>query len=277
MSIHKKGHQMSILVDDYRTDIANLIVSPEIRGRFMRLEPAPAGRMHSHDLGGEIFNRRSVFGTRRTHDAVHGGAPGKPLVAAMRPRSWRAPEYHSGSGWRGTRGREGGAALVDQGLPGVELLTRIAGPIARVRGYARHLRHAVEGDDTTRAVVEYASGALGTSQCTTAGYPQRPDRLAFHGERGTILPEDCTSAGWQLADGGEPGEPSDAERALPGADRGTSVGHFSQVRDTADAVREGRDPVIRGADVRHSLAVVRALYEAERTGKAVDVPQPAEL
>lgn len=46
---------MAIPVYDYRTDIANLVVHPEIRGRFMRMEPAPAGGMHSHDLGGEIF------------------------------------------------------------------------------------------------------------------------------------------------------------------------------------------------------------------------------
>jgi quercetin dioxygenase-like cupin family protein len=46
---------VSIRVYDYRTDIANLVVHPEIRGRFMRLEPGPAGRRHSHDLGGEIF------------------------------------------------------------------------------------------------------------------------------------------------------------------------------------------------------------------------------
>ena len=44
-----------IRVYDYRKDIANVVVHPEIRGRFMRMEPAPAGRMHSHDLGGEIF------------------------------------------------------------------------------------------------------------------------------------------------------------------------------------------------------------------------------
>lgn len=44
-----------IQVYDYRKDIANVVVHPEIRGRFMRMAPAPAGRMHSHDLGGEIF------------------------------------------------------------------------------------------------------------------------------------------------------------------------------------------------------------------------------
>lgn len=46
---------MPIRVYDYRSDIANLVVHPEIRGRFTRMEPAPAGRMHSHDLSGEIF------------------------------------------------------------------------------------------------------------------------------------------------------------------------------------------------------------------------------
>lgn len=46
---------MPIPVYDYRKDIANVVVEPEIRARFMRMNPAPPGRMHSHDLGGEIF------------------------------------------------------------------------------------------------------------------------------------------------------------------------------------------------------------------------------
>lgn len=46
---------MTIPVYDYRKDIANVVVRPEIRSRFMRMEPAPAGPLHSHDLGGEIF------------------------------------------------------------------------------------------------------------------------------------------------------------------------------------------------------------------------------
>jgi quercetin dioxygenase-like cupin family protein len=46
---------MTTPVYDYRENIANVVVRPEIRSRFMRMEPAPAGHMHSHDLGGEIF------------------------------------------------------------------------------------------------------------------------------------------------------------------------------------------------------------------------------
>lgn len=46
---------MAIRVYDSRTDRANLVVHPEIRGRFLRLAPGPANRPHSHDVGGEIF------------------------------------------------------------------------------------------------------------------------------------------------------------------------------------------------------------------------------
>lgn len=46
---------MPMPVYDYRTDVANVVVFPEIRGRFMRMKPAPAARMHSHDVAGEIF------------------------------------------------------------------------------------------------------------------------------------------------------------------------------------------------------------------------------
>ena len=46
---------MGFKVFDYRTDIQNLVVTPEIRGRFMRMEPGTVAQRHSHDLGHEIF------------------------------------------------------------------------------------------------------------------------------------------------------------------------------------------------------------------------------
>ncbi|CAA9569898.1 MAG: hypothetical protein AVDCRST_MAG18-1857 [uncultured Thermomicrobiales bacterium] len=46
---------MPIQVYDYRTDLANLIVDPAIRGRFRQVAVGPAPRPHSHDIAGEIF------------------------------------------------------------------------------------------------------------------------------------------------------------------------------------------------------------------------------
>ncbi len=46
---------MPIPVWDFRKDVANVVVEPEIRARFSRMEPGPAGNLHSHDVAGEIF------------------------------------------------------------------------------------------------------------------------------------------------------------------------------------------------------------------------------
>lgn len=46
---------MPIEVFDYRKDIRNLWITPEIRSRFMRMEPGAISPGHTHDLGHEIF------------------------------------------------------------------------------------------------------------------------------------------------------------------------------------------------------------------------------
>jgi UDP-N-acetyl-2-amino-2-deoxyglucuronate dehydrogenase len=224
-----------------------------------------------------VFNRRFVFGTRRAHAAVRDGELGRMIVADMVFKSWRPAHYYTDSGWRGTWSKEGGAALINQGIHGVDLITWIAGPIKTVQGRSRHLRHHhIEADDTTIAVAEYESGALGVIEQTTSVYPRQPDRIELHGEKGSILLEEYQIREWQI-EGVDPGAPSAAELALPGADKGTSVGHYLQIQDMVDAVREGREPVIRGEDALHSLAVVQAIYEAERAGRPVDVRQPAAV
>jgi quercetin dioxygenase-like cupin family protein len=42
-------------VYDYRTDVRNVVITPEIRSRFMRMEPGAVATRHSHDLGHEVF------------------------------------------------------------------------------------------------------------------------------------------------------------------------------------------------------------------------------
>lgn len=46
---------MAFEVFDFRTDVKNLVITPEIRARFMRMEPGEVAIRHSHDLGHEIF------------------------------------------------------------------------------------------------------------------------------------------------------------------------------------------------------------------------------
>ena len=46
---------MALEIFDYRSDIRNLLVTPHIRSRFLRMEPGQVANRHSHDLGHEIF------------------------------------------------------------------------------------------------------------------------------------------------------------------------------------------------------------------------------
>src|SRR5215207_5818358 len=46
---------MPLEVFDYRTDVRNVVITPEIRARFLRLEPGEVAERHSHDLGHEVF------------------------------------------------------------------------------------------------------------------------------------------------------------------------------------------------------------------------------
>ena len=46
---------MGFPVYDFRKDIRNILVTPEIRARFLRMELGQVNRGHTHDLGHEIF------------------------------------------------------------------------------------------------------------------------------------------------------------------------------------------------------------------------------
>ena len=46
---------MGFEVFDFRKDVRNVIIEPEIRARFMRLEPGEVAGAHTHDLGQEVF------------------------------------------------------------------------------------------------------------------------------------------------------------------------------------------------------------------------------
>ncbi len=46
---------MTFEVFDFRNDLKNVFMSPEIRSRFVKMEPGEISVRHSHDLGHEIF------------------------------------------------------------------------------------------------------------------------------------------------------------------------------------------------------------------------------
>ncbi|MCC7370719.1 MAG: Gfo/Idh/MocA family oxidoreductase [Chloroflexi bacterium] len=218
-----------------------------------------------------IFNRRFIPALKATKRAMEEGLLGELLVADMYYKSYRSQEYYDDSGWRGTWEQEGGAALINQGIHGVDLVRWIAGPVARIFGYADHLRRDIEADDTTAAVARFTNGAMGVMQATTSVEPRLPDRLEFHGTKGSVQLSSYRIASWSVP--GAEGWPAEVEaeeqRLLPGAGNLETIGHNAQIADMIEAIRDGRPPAVSGEEGRASLEVVLAIYESARTGREV--------
>jgi UDP-N-acetyl-2-amino-2-deoxyglucuronate dehydrogenase len=208
-------------------------------------------------------------------ELVARGALGEIVLGSMAVKWHRPPEYYRSADWRGTWALDGGGVLINQAIHNVDMLLWLLGDVARVRAQtANRLHHDIEVEDTIVAQLEFASGALGVIEATTAAYPGSPRRVELHGTAGTVTLLDDEVGEWDLQDGTPP--PSREVSAATAAARSTHVmvdhrWHQLQIEDFADAVRGDRAPLVDGREGLRSLSLVLAVYEAARTGAVVPV------
>ena len=116
---------------------------------------------------------------------------GNVVMCSLYMKYWRDPTYYSSSPWKGTRRFDGGGALMNQGIHGVDLLQYLMGDAKVVQGRAKTLVHDIEVEDTAAALLEFENGALGVIEATTSCYPGFDRRLEIRGDRGYLtLQED---------------------------------------------------------------------------------------
>jgi len=120
---------------------------------------------------------------------IDAGYLGTPILVSARVKWYRPPEYYAKSRWRGTWALDGGGALMNQGIHTVDLLLWWLGDIVRVSARAKTQLHQIEVEDTVVATLEFANGAIGTLEATTAAYPGFPRRVELTGTLGTVAIE----------------------------------------------------------------------------------------
>ena len=105
------------------------------------------------------------------------GSMGEVVGCSTVIRLWRPQTYYDEPG-RGSFARDGGGVLISQGIPTLDLMLSLAGPIVEVTGYAATSPvHRMETEDMVCAAVRFRNGALGTIDATTAAYPASPERI----------------------------------------------------------------------------------------------------
>ena len=206
------------------------------------------------------------------------GELGSPVMIAGRVKWYRPPEYYSGSKWRGTWALDGGGALMNQAIHTVDLVQWMFGPVARVSAAVATRVHKIEVEDTATAIIEFASGALGTIEAATSLYPGYPRRLEVTGSKGTVILEDDKIVRTDLqASGGEAAPAAAGDSGARPENVASPVvsdasAHQRVIEDFIRAIRENTVPSCDGREGRRSVQLVEAIYAAARSRQPVVVP-----
>jgi UDP-N-acetyl-2-amino-2-deoxyglucuronate dehydrogenase len=149
----------------------------------------------------------------------------------------------------------------------------LLGDVRRVYGKAVAAQHAIEVEDTVVAVLELASGAVGTLEATTAAWPGYSRRVALSGTNGTVIVEQDRVVRRDLKDAPDSATAVDATPAQSAASPIVSdaSAHRRVLEDFLDALDRGRPPSVNLGEGRRSVAVVRAIYQSSREGRPVDL------
>ena len=238
----------------------------------LRLADADAMIAACRDAGvrlGVVLQRRTDPDIRALHDAIRAGELGDLVLGTATVPYFRPQSYYDSAAWRGTWSLDGGGALMNQGIHLIDLLLWLMGGEAEVVGASGGAaQHEIEVEDCVVAALRFSSGARGTIAATTAAAPGFPHRVEVYGSRGGAQIEGDALVRWE----------GDAPRIRPqapaavAAGSGASptgigtLGHTLIMQDFVAAIREGRDPLVDGAEGRRSLALVLAIYEAAGLG-----------
>lgn len=220
-----------------------------------------------------VAQSRFTRGVEMTKRAIAEGLLGKMVCADVYMKFNRTQEYYNSGGWRGTKAIDGGGALMNQGIHGVDLLLYLAGDVKSVYAVSKTLARSIEVEDTLSAVLEFKSGATGVIQATTSVYPGYPRRLEINGDKGTIVLEEGNVVRWDIDN------PAKQDIVLQptmfsSAATPTAINvdnHRKQFADVIRALRTGTKPLIDIREGRRPVDLILAIYKSAEERRVIEL------
>ena len=240
---------------------------------------------------GAIFPQRFNPVIETVHQAAAVGRFGDLAVAASAVPWWRDDAYYGPGRWQGTQALDGGGALMNQSIHGVDALQWIAGaampdlpaggnPVASVAAFTAVKAHdpdRLEVEDTCVAILQLKNGGLGQLLAATSLYPGRLRRFTFGGRGGTAEIEEEQLVTWQFREG-LPADDATRERfsgassTSGGAADPMAIDYSCHTRNFESffaALASGQRPPLDGREGRKAVAIIEACYKSARTGRVV--------
>ena len=202
------------------------------------------------------------------------GRFGRMVLASCYVKWNRTADYYTG--WKGKISEDGGGAVINQAIHGVDLLQWFAGMPVEVFAWTTQRVHRIESEDTAVAALKFGSGAFGTIEASTALWPGFSRRIEICGENGSAVMEDDDITRWEFRVARREDEKIRATRESSAKGSGAAnpmaikfEGHLRQIQDFIDGIREQRPFFIEGSEARKAVALVRAIYDSAASGKPV--------
>ena len=210
-------------------------------------------------------------GFTKALEAVKSGKLGKIVLGEVSMKYWRTAQYFIDGGWRGTWAMDGGGALMNQGIHGVQLLLHLLGPVESLKAYAHTLLHDIEVEDTAVVAIKFKNGALGNIIASTATSPGFEREITIHGEKGSVSLINEEVVMWHV-----PGE-EEAEAKNAPAEPGTASDpkafghslHARQIGQFVEACEKNETPVLSIAEGRRPVELILAIYKSSKTGETI--------
>lgn len=218
-----------------------------------------------------ISQNRFKEAFRFVKSLIDEGKLGRVVSADIYMKYYRSPEYYGASNWKGTWAMDGGGALMNQGIHGVDILLFIMGDVKSVFGFARTLARDIEVEDTASAVVEFKNGALGVIQGTTSVTPGYPRKMEINGTKGSVSLVEGDITVWDV-EGVEKPEIEETKGSSHNDPMAFKIeGHVLQITDLIEAIENNRDPFVTHKEGRRPVELITAIYESSETGKRIDL------
>ena len=245
---------------------------------------------------GIISQRRFYSPCLRLKRAVDSGKIGKPVLGTVFMFGWRDEAYYKSDPWRGSWKSEGGGVLVNQAPHQLDLLQWFMGSeIEEVYGTWKNLNHPyIEVEDTALAIVKFRNGALANIIVSNSQKPGIYGKVHIHGENGASVGVQTDGGAMFIAGMSNILEPPVNDLwTIPGEEQKlkewededsnffNSINpmeyyHKLQIKDFIDSVKEGRKPMITGAEGRVTVELFTAIYRSQRDGLPVKFPLQPE-
>ena len=224
-----------------------------------------------------VFQNRYNKAVRRVSQALRAGELGEIRIVSVRVRWCRPQRYYDMAPWRGTFSHDGGA-LTNQGIHHVDLLRHLGGEVARVNATMRTLGAAIEVEDTVVAMLDYASGAVGSLEVTTAARPDDFEAsISIVGSQGLAQIGGIAVNELQIftPDPAACAPNSEDFLGMKGHGAVYGHGHGAMYRDIVAHRRGQAAYPVDVADCLGTLRLLNAFYRADEAGNWVTVDDPA--